>query len=70
MKLPPATKRIVIPSSQQTNLSFNKIGEKIAEKTIVRQEVEAIKIILPRIIAATLDNYPHANNNNPVRNYH
>jgi hypothetical protein len=54
--LPVATSKIVTPSSLNTNYSFSNIGENIAVKTIVKQEVDAIKIIFPRTIAATFDN--------------
>lgn len=47
---------MVTPSSTQTNYSLSNVGENKAVKTIVRQEVDAIKIILPKIIAAALDN--------------
>lgn len=56
IKLPVATSIIVIPSSLKTNFSFSNIGEKIAVNTIVKQEVDAIKMIFPSIIAITFAN--------------
>lgn len=38
---------IVIPSSKNTNFSLSIIGDIIAEKTIVIQDVEAIRIMFP-----------------------
>ena len=37
----------MIPSFLNMNFSFNKIGDSIAEKTIVMQEVEAMRIMFP-----------------------
>jgi hypothetical protein len=48
MMLPRATRIIVTPSSLKTNFSLSKIGDIMAEKTMVIQEVEAIKIMFPR----------------------
>jgi len=45
--LPIATRMIVTPSLLNTNFSFSKIGDIIAEKTMVIHDVEAIRIMFP-----------------------
>ncbi len=45
---PRDTKMILIPSFLKTNFSLSNIGDKMAEKTIVMHDVDAIKIIFPR----------------------
>jgi len=47
VKLPVATRIMVIPSNLNSNFSFKIIGDKIALNIIVKHEVEEINIIFP-----------------------
>ena len=46
--LPVATRIIVIPSSINSNFSLSIIGDRNALNTIVKQEVDEIRIMFPK----------------------
>lgn len=46
--LPVATRIIVIPSSINSNFSLSMMGDKNALNTIVKQDVDEMRIIFPK----------------------
>jgi len=54
MMLPKLIRKMATPSIFQMNFSFRIMGARIALKTIAKQEVEEIKIMLPNAIATAL----------------
>lgn len=55
MILPIATKRIVTPSTLNTNFSPRMIGESIAENMMVKQDVLLMRMMFPKFKAATMN---------------
>ena len=70
MILPKLIRKIAVPSIFHENFSLSIIGEKIALKIIVKQEVEPIKMMLPSPRAIPLKPCPTIKKNKPSQIYH